>query len=101
MTAQMNDDFIYKRKKYSLTAFSESEPYNPNVYSMSTYSPATSCWRGYVCCYVIKENSFYLKDLHIHLLDDKEERIEGPTINGLKPFYHGDFKLSDVESKGI
>ena len=101
MTAQMNDNFLYKNKEYTLAAYRESEPYNPNLYGMETIGTGTSCWRGYVCCYSIKNNFLYLKDLYVNLLDDNGKRMDGPIINGQKPIYQGDFKLSDLGPDGM
>jgi hypothetical protein len=89
MTAQFSDIFIFKDVKFELAAFSSDEPFEPEEYQMQPTGRFTSCWRGFLCIYALKENNLILKDLSINLYDEtnKTERISlrGPELNSVKP----------------
>ena len=89
MTAQFPDNFIYKRKRYDLVAYSAGEPFNPRSLGFEPFGACSACWRGYVSDYALgAEDTLILKNLSLSLPDPQDgggtERDIVP-INGVIP----------------
>ena len=71
MTGQASDKVAYREEKYSLVGISGTGLFDPAAHGIKTLSTNTGCWRGFVCGYVVKENTLRLRKLTCGL-DDKE-----------------------------
>jgi hypothetical protein len=65
MTAQISDQYTYKRKEYDLVACTAPIEIDPNEYGLNPTAPHTACWRGYWCEYGIVAGKLILRTLHI------------------------------------
>lgn len=80
MTAQIQDCYKHKRKKYDLVALSKDIGFDPRDYGMEPHMSSTACWRGYWCDYEITDSQLLLKNLYLFNSEDKY-----PPIMGVSP----------------
>lgn len=78
MTAQIEDFYKRKNKKYSLVAISNNIEFDPRDYGLTPEPRCTACWRGYWCEYNVSSNGLLLENLYINSKDDNY-----PPINGI------------------
>lgn len=94
MTAQINDIFHYQGVDYSIAGISEDEFFNPQIFKLRLSAPSSSCWRGYQLKFKVEDSLLILDTLLVNLAKDDYKSIEGPVINGVKPFL---YKRGDKE----
>jgi len=84
MTAQMNDEFVFRRRKYYVSAIEFPENFI-DIYSLG-FKPTmfhTACWRGYIATYSIYRKYLVLKNLYTNNGDDLKN--EAPKLNNKLP----------------
>lgn len=86
MTYQIRDTFILNGKEFDIEQIIQKSNkwFSPYQYGFIPYYKCTACWRGYHCCYAIKEGRLYLVTLNINNKNDEYPKfmeIEANTIN--------------------
>ena len=99
MTIQTNDQILFCNEQYNI--FSGDEFFDPYEYGICPfYGENTGIYKGYLCEYKIKNNQFYLDNLHLSLRQyvidinsNKEVLLKKvtPPLNGIfvKDFDNG------------
>jgi hypothetical protein len=84
MTAQVNDAFIFRRRKFDISAIEFPENFI-DIYSLG-FKPIefdTGCWRGYISTFSISNKKLVLKNLYTN--NGNKTENEAPLINGKLP----------------
>ncbi|MDR2240046.1 MAG: hypothetical protein LBE33_06335 [Zoogloeaceae bacterium] len=81
MTAQIDDFFRYRKRKYAVAGISEGELFDPAWLGLSPVGSCSACWRGYQAVFAISGSRLMLDTLDVEL----REPDQGPPINGVQP----------------
>lgn len=95
MTAQIPDTLLLQDRILSIVGVNGQGLFDPVNYDLRPFPRITSCWRGYVCEYMILSSSLLLNKLQINLgmgSGNPHELVpaEGSQIGGIKPFFTTD-----------
>jgi hypothetical protein len=87
MTAQFDDLFRYRRRKYAVSGISEGELFEPALLELEPHANCTACWRGYQAAFALTDSRLVLDELRINLNKAGEKGVSpsGPEINGVQP----------------
>ncbi len=77
MTAQIEDKYSYKGRKYNVVAMTSPIDFDPEEYGFRPVAASTACWRGYVCEYAITDKELYRRRLNIFCGDNPYPEFEG------------------------
>lgn len=81
MSQQMTDPFIWNRKEYVfLGADDVYSLFDPNKYDLEPTEPDTSCYKGFIAHFLVKNNQIYISKLEVYCEDGHY-----PIINNVKP----------------
>src|SRR5262245_44365212 len=93
MTAQMHDRVNYQAQQYNLVGVNGSELFNPETFGFKPTGRVTNCWRGFVCHYILLDNTLMLNKLDVsygQLGRTKFSPKRCPEINNMTPIYTED-----------
>jgi len=82
-TEQVNDNFDYKGKTYSVTG--GRIPLDFNNWNLRPIAWNTACWRGYVASFTLVGDKLVLLDLSVNNHITGDSRSITPPINGVTP----------------
>ena len=90
MTAQIEDDVLYKGEHYSLIGISGDELFSPEQYGMKPEMIHTACYRGFYATYKITNKGITLNKLTLNEKDRNYTPINGIEAeqNGEETNYH-------------
>ncbi len=81
MSRQIPDPFIWEYRDLVFLGASDIEKlFNPKKYGLHPTPPSTSCWKGFVVHFRIKNKQLYLDGLDVYC-----ENGRYPPINGVRP----------------
>lgn len=84
MTAQVEDCYKHRRKRYSLVAILGDIGFDPKDYGVIPVGRCTACWRGYWCEYNVTSKGLFLQNLYINTEDNKYPPIKGVNVSDIE-----------------
>ncbi len=99
MTAQIEDCYKHRRKRYSLVAISDEMTFDPRAYGVIPKGRCTACWRGYWCEYNVTAKGLFLQNLYINSEDEKYPPINGVNVSEIE--YRDCISLSFKDGKVV
>ena len=99
MTAQIEDRFLHRKKRYSLVAITDSIGFDPREYGLIPEARCTACWRGYFCEYKVAQEGLFLQNLFINTKDEIYPPVNGVPVSEME--YHECTVISFKDGKQI
>lgn len=84
MTAQVEDCYKHRRKRYSLVAITDEMKFDPKEYGIVPMYRCTACWRGYWCEYNVTAKGLFLQNLYINSEDGEYPPINGVNVSEME-----------------
>ncbi len=78
MTAQVPDSVLYRDEQYDLIGRRGGGLVTAEQFGIEPEPVDTSCWRGFVCIYRIRENKLFLQQMEV-----RSGKQDYPTIAGV------------------
>lgn len=91
MTAQINDEVLFRGEAYSLIGFTGGDLVTAEQFGMKGVGVLTSCWRGYYATYEIADDLLYLREFFVF-----EENKNYQPIGGVLPKGGGSYSDLDL-----
>ena len=87
MTAQIDDNFIWKDQSYSVSGISEGSLFDISLLDLNPQGSCTACYRGYQAEFGVVDSKLALRNLHCNLYQEGDGYVReiGPAINGIPP----------------